>query len=166
MLCSSCYRKILIGEELQIEGAIICKECSLTKKKLSKKEIISECRTCYWPIYKDDLTHDISENISFGLWGFVNITQFRRAIQCDWCYKKWLNDVKREEEWWKKTRGIFFFFTILFSGAGALLLLFFLEQKYTNLIVFIPAIILAIIPLFRTILIKKFNRYTIRKRKK
>lgn len=74
MLCSSCYRKILTGEELQIEGAIICKECSLT--------------------------------------------------------------------------------------------LFFLEQKYTNLIVFIPAIILAIIPLFRTILIKKFNRYTIRKKKK
>ncbi|RHZ36891.1 hypothetical protein [endosymbiont GvMRE of Glomus versiforme] len=70
MLCSKCHKKISQDEEIQIEGSMICKECSLIVEVIAKC-----CTTCFWSIYKGDLTHEVSRNVSFGISGFISLSQ-------------------------------------------------------------------------------------------
>lgn len=90
MLRSKCYEKIIQGEEIQVEGSTICKRYGLIneKMKIKKGEIIAKYCTCFWPIYKNDLIHEVSGSVSFGIAGFISFSQNGRSIQCDWCYRQ------------------------------------------------------------------------------
>ena len=103
MLCSKCYEKIIQDEEIQVENSIICQKCALIneKNKVKKDKIVAKCCTCFWPIYKSDLTHEISGSVSFGIAGFLGFSQNGKSIHCDWCYNQWLKEFKKEEKWWK-----------------------------------------------------------------
>src|SRR4051794_24229079 len=85
VLCSKCYEKIIQGEEIQIEGSIICEKCALIneKNKVKENKIVTKCCTCLWPIYKNDPTHEISGSVSLGIAGFLGFSRNGKSIQCD-----------------------------------------------------------------------------------
>jgi len=156
MLCSKWHKKISQDEEIQIEGSMICKECSLIA------EVIAKCCTCFWPIYKGDLTHENSGSISLGFAGFINFTRSGKSIQCDWCYRRWLSELKEEEEWWKENKKALWACAIILLGLGIFLLFL---NPVVSLVAFVPLVVLAILPALRSLLIRA-NRYEPRERKR
>ncbi|RHZ37601.1 hypothetical protein GvMRE_I1g216 [endosymbiont GvMRE of Glomus versiforme] len=71
MLCSKCHKKISQGEEIQIEGSIICQKCTLDNS--AKKEIVGRCNECLELIHKDEIIHEVYEN-----WGTENSEKLLR----------------------------------------------------------------------------------------
>ena len=94
MLCGKCYKKILRGEEIQIEGTIVCKDCA--SSDLVKKKIVDRCHLCFKLIYKDEIIHEVYEN-----WGTETS---EKLMKCQQCYKKWLKVAKLKRKSWKMTR--------------------------------------------------------------
>ena len=64
MLCSKCHENIPQGEEMQVKGTIICKECISFIEKENREKAVARCWNCNEFILKGDLIHEISKNNS------------------------------------------------------------------------------------------------------
>lgn len=130
MLCNKCHKNIPQGKEMQVEGTIICKECSLDKKKL-KREIVTKCHTCSNLIYKDERIYESSSNFYKGdsfvilIEHFFGSKKVEKIIQCDCCYQEWKNEKMKIEKWWKWRK---WFLNILVCVLLIFLLHFFYPQ--------------------------------------
>ena len=127
MLCDRC-KKIISqfekdyqkGKET-VESLIKCKECS--------QEIIGRCHTCHWPIYRTELIYESSFNSSsrgnFWIWiikSVFRIDDIQTVIQCEWCYKQWQTELKKQQEELEKRDQKL---SVLFSFLVFFLLIFF-----------------------------------------
>ena len=172
MLCSKkgCNKKILSGEEVQIKGTIICKECS--------QEPIAYCFTCSpeWPLYNNDRIHEISRNSGkdYNIW--VLLTNVKRSrsekiTQCDDCYQEWKKEQEKEDKkWWKKDWLSLFLSILLVISLGLAVYLFYpnsFERLKNNAEITIVFASCLIIPLFFTskVLFEGDDRFKTRKRK-
>ena|SRR2546421_12704952 len=96
MLCSRCHKEIRQGEEIQIEGSIICEKCANNDKLKTKKEVIARCHTCFETICKSDLIYESNfnsslreNNFSRFIKNFYKFNINEKAIQCYLCHYKW-----------------------------------------------------------------------------
>lgn len=101
MLCSKCYKSILQGAEIQINGTIFCKECSLLAEKLKKEEIIARCWNCNRSIHKGELSHENFRNRSqsWVIWFSIDHGSSEKLFQCDECYREWRKKTIEKEKW-------------------------------------------------------------------
>lgn len=156
---------------MQIEGTIVCKNCTRKYNELVKKETITKCHTCPNLIYNNERIHETSIDCSprasllilLILKHIVKIDSSEKVIECEKCYQERKVRYEKLKKRIEKREWLLIISEVtLFLSVGYFFYPEFWKEKYLNLprVIVNLAIFLISITIVNKIILSSFASKT------